>query len=983
MTRVHQKTLLATAVITALAAPLAQAELEEVLVTAERREASVQDTPIAIQALSERMIEERGISSITDIFQQLAGVQGYTPPGTSSSPGFNIRGVGDGASTNLSLDPSTAKYIDGIYIGKAGGSGMDVADLQRIEILKGPQGTLFGRNSTGGAVNFISKAPGEEMGLDLRLSRGDYGYTSYSGRADVPLNDHLRLALSGYSRQRDPIYGNTNPEQEGFQDMDREGGRIALQFTPNDWIQLDWIHTEDTVDELDPMLDIVGLNPGYGPIATQAGLGGNLNNIPINSRDRIDGQVQPIVDGLGATLSDVFFGTDYLQLGAYGGPQIQSPFGAVAQQYLEMAQGWIDWANEELANYGKNPGVGSSDGPSYALTETRADTFKATFQLSDSMELRYIWGRRDVTVEDASDIDGMDNSWAHGNVGEYPALYTGSALFASVRSPLVPGFEAYGLDGSTFAPGFLDSSITLNTTTGLYEFPVGVVPGLGNTTLQLTPDQLDMLHVNLANDMISAVRNYGGGVFSTRSFTDYVQESNEIQLVGSTETLDWAVGAYFFTENGSSENLQIATIPVASTNSTAFDHKADNFSVFGEATYRPENSPWAFTAGLRYTEETKEIVYKHRGFDNDTQSGIGGWITQWTTQQITALYEGAGFIPEGSAAAVAPTEANLMAGYVFDLEDLETIPELEGVYGRKFKKEFDNISYRLVAQYDFNDDANGYISYTTGYKSGGFNGAFFDTAGDNADAFDEETIASLELGYKATLADGRLRVDTAVFRYEYDDLQVSTVETRDGTVSSQLDNSGSATREGFELNAAWQATDSLQLRLGYAFLTGGFDDYPSVNVCPQPNTIPGAPCDLPMQPKNAISPENSVQAAFDWDMGRLMGGDLNLQVNANYQDATVSIATAQGVYDAPQAGLPSIPMNFEQAVNHSRTLVDARLSWDVEIDETAGVTVALWGRNLLDEDYRTFGFNFGPALGLPVHQWGVPATYGIDVNMKF
>ena len=136
-----------------------------------------------------------------------------------------------------------------------------------------------------------------------------------------------------------------------------------------------------------------------------------------------------------------------------------------------------------------------------------------------------------------------------------------------------------------------------------------------------------------------------------------------------------------------------------------------------------------------------------------------------------------------------------------------------------------------------------------------------------------------------------------------------------------------------------------------------------------------------MQPKNAISPENSVQAAFDWDMGRLMGGDLNLQVNANYQDATVSIATSQGVYD--QAGFPSIPVDFEQPALQSRTLVDARLSWDVEVNETAGVTVALWGRNLLDEDYRTFGFNFGPALGLPVTQWGVPATYGIDVNMKF
>ena len=154
-----QRALLATAVWAAVSAQTASAQLEEVLVTAERREANLQDTPISITTFSDQEIIDRGINSADDLITQVAGVYGYTPPGSAGSPGFNIRGIGDGASTNLSLDTAVAKYIDGVYLGKGQGSGVDMIDLARIEILKGPQGTLFGRNSTGGTLNFITRHP--------------------------------------------------------------------------------------------------------------------------------------------------------------------------------------------------------------------------------------------------------------------------------------------------------------------------------------------------------------------------------------------------------------------------------------------------------------------------------------------------------------------------------------------------------------------------------------------------------------------------------------------------------------------------------------------------------------------------------------------------------------------------------------------------------------------------------------------------------
>ena len=122
------KTVLATAVMAVMTAEAAFAQLEEVVVTAERREASVQDTPISIEAISEKSIRERGIQSNLDLINEVAGVQGYGSPQGGSSTAFAIRGIGDGA-PQISVDPAAARYIDGVYIGKNQGGSVDVTDL--------------------------------------------------------------------------------------------------------------------------------------------------------------------------------------------------------------------------------------------------------------------------------------------------------------------------------------------------------------------------------------------------------------------------------------------------------------------------------------------------------------------------------------------------------------------------------------------------------------------------------------------------------------------------------------------------------------------------------------------------------------------------------------------------------------------------------------------------------------------------------------
>ena len=132
-----------------------QGGLEEDVVTAQKRAENLQTTPIAITALTANTIKELGITNNKALFGVVPGLQGFEPPSSRGNLSLNIRGVPSGNANSVSNDPASALYIDGVYVPKGFGVGVDVVDLERIEVLRGPQGTLYGRNTTGGAVNFV------------------------------------------------------------------------------------------------------------------------------------------------------------------------------------------------------------------------------------------------------------------------------------------------------------------------------------------------------------------------------------------------------------------------------------------------------------------------------------------------------------------------------------------------------------------------------------------------------------------------------------------------------------------------------------------------------------------------------------------------------------------------------------------------------------------------------------------------------------
>ncbi|MDD9947427.1 MAG: TonB-dependent receptor [Myxococcales bacterium] len=183
-------------------------EVEEIVVTADRRTSNLQEYPGSVSALSQRSLDQAGINSIRDLTAATPYVQLGTQEGNTE---IFIRGVGSNNNTELG-DPAAAMHFDGIYIPRPRGVGSMLYDVERVEISRGPQGTLRGRNATAGAVNVVTRAPElAEWGAAASLQLGNY--TQRLGRAmvNIPVGEQLAVRLAAYHETRDPFYTNAGP----------------------------------------------------------------------------------------------------------------------------------------------------------------------------------------------------------------------------------------------------------------------------------------------------------------------------------------------------------------------------------------------------------------------------------------------------------------------------------------------------------------------------------------------------------------------------------------------------------------------------------------------------------------------------------------------------------------------------------------------------------------------------------------------------
>ena len=194
---------LIAAAVAAVAVPAgAENAMEEIVVTAQKREQSLTDIPFSITAIGADAIESRNITDIDAIDQFVPNLQITPTPGNSTSAQIAIRG---GVTINpaLTWETTVGVYLDGVYIGKTQGSVFDVVDIERVEVLRGPQGTLYGRNTLAGGVNIITRAPSGEFSGRVRAGAGNYGAQNLSASIDLPSLGPVRVSLAGRTEQRD------------------------------------------------------------------------------------------------------------------------------------------------------------------------------------------------------------------------------------------------------------------------------------------------------------------------------------------------------------------------------------------------------------------------------------------------------------------------------------------------------------------------------------------------------------------------------------------------------------------------------------------------------------------------------------------------------------------------------------------------------------------------------------------------------------
>lgn len=334
--------------------------LEEVTVTARKREENLQTTPVAITALTAATLERRGIDNVADLGEHVANLSMISGQGGGTSQAqISIRGVGQ-SDFILTSDQSVGLYVDGVYIPRSLGAALDLIDIQRIEVLRGPQGTLFGRNTTAGAVQIVSKPPQDHLSGAAEVTVGRFGRADFKGSVSTPLGSDKVLARFSAASLNQDGYGKRLAQGTDGADTDILAARAQVRMQVTDAVQADLVldgsrkrgyaglETLVNVDPADPFLAFYNMHltsQGLAPV-DERWITSDPNDTWAAERNRDDNDIR------GGALTVSWEGADttfrsisaYRQIRAESGYSFApSPY-PVAEQELNLRQ--RQWSQE-------------------------------------------------------------------------------------------------------------------------------------------------------------------------------------------------------------------------------------------------------------------------------------------------------------------------------------------------------------------------------------------------------------------------------------------------------------------------------------------------------------------------------------------------------------------------------------------------------------------------------------------------------------
>lgn len=257
-----------TTMAAVLALPLSAAakegeafEIEEIVVTAQKRTERLVDVPVAISVFSAESMEQTGVRELKEITGYMPNVQ--ISSGNDFRSTVTIRGVG-ATSRNIGFDSRVGVYIDGVYVGQSPAINQELINLERVEVLRGPQGTLFGKNTVAGAINLITAKPDDELRGTVSVDIGNYDYREIRAFANVPLGEKVSTSFSVSKTDRDGYVPNIVTGND-LNERDVLAYRAQLRARPNDRFEInasfDGLNSDGRILLGDPVTDMLGMQP--------------------------------------------------------------------------------------------------------------------------------------------------------------------------------------------------------------------------------------------------------------------------------------------------------------------------------------------------------------------------------------------------------------------------------------------------------------------------------------------------------------------------------------------------------------------------------------------------------------------------------------------------------------------------------------------------------------------------------------------------
>ncbi len=360
--------------------------IEEVIVTATKREQTLQEVPVAVSVVNSEQIEQAQVLDIKDL-QTLVPSLRVTQLQSSANTNFIIRGFGNGAN-NAGIEPSVGVFIDGVYRSRVGSALADLPKLERVEVLRGPQSTLFGKNASAGVINVVTARPDlDAYSGSVSATAGNYDQLIVRGDVTGPITENLGFSLFGSVNEREGYYDNNELGTE-LNELDRWNFRGQLLYQPTDRLEMRLIADAESIDEV--CCGVANLVDGpTGDIVRS--LGGNLvSNDPYAYEGFYDFDPGNEIDTEGVSL-EINYDFDTITLTSI-----------TAYRTLEQFQfGDVDFTSARLVDP-----VGAN------LSQTDIDTFTQEFRLTsdDGGALTWMVGAFYFTEEVS-----IDGSFTYGD----------------------------------------------------------------------------------------------------------------------------------------------------------------------------------------------------------------------------------------------------------------------------------------------------------------------------------------------------------------------------------------------------------------------------------------------------------------------------------------------------------------------------------------------------------------------------------------